>query len=68
MARHWFRTKQRVAQFSESGIAARLQAVVSCYGYHQFNVVELGRDLIRLVRRRGGSCSPILEPGAATPR
>jgi integrase family protein with SAM-like domain len=29
--------EQRPARFAESTIAARLQAVVSCYRYHQFN-------------------------------
>jgi site-specific recombinase XerD len=52
---------RRAARFSESTIAVRLQAVVSCYRYHQFNGVELGRDLIRLVHGRGGSYKPMLE-------
>ncbi len=52
---------RRAARFSEATIAARLQAVVSCYRYHQFNGVELGRDLIRLVHGRGGSYKPMLE-------
>lgn len=33
--------EQRPARFAESTIAARLQAVVSCYRYHHFNGVEL---------------------------
>jgi integrase len=53
--------ERRAARFSESTIAARLQAVVSCYRYHQFNGVELGRDLIRLVHGRGGGYKPMLE-------
>ena len=53
--------ERRAAQFAESTIAARLQAVVSCYRYHQFNGVELGRDLVRLVHGRGGSYKPMLE-------
>jgi hypothetical protein len=38
--------------------------VVSCYRYHQFNGVELGRDLVRLVHSRGGSYKPMLEHAA----
>lgn len=53
--------ERRPARFSEATIAARLQAVVSCYRYHQFSGVELGRDLIRLVHGRGGSYKPMLE-------
>jgi site-specific recombinase XerD len=53
--------EHRPARFSESTVAARLQAVVSCYRYHQFNGVELGRDLVRLVHGRGGSYKPMLE-------
>jgi integrase len=53
--------ERRAARFSESTIAARLQAVVSCYRYHQFNGVHLGRDLIRLVHGRGGGYKPMLE-------
>ena len=55
--------EQRPARFEESMIAARLQAVVSCYRYHQFNGVELGRDLVRLVHSRGGY-KPMLEHAA----
>ena len=51
----------RPARFAESTIAARLQAVVSCYRYHQFTGVALGSDLIRLVHGRGGSYKPMLE-------
>ena len=53
--------ERRPARFAESTIAARLQAVMSCYRYHQFNGVELGRDLVRLVHGRGGSYKPMLE-------
>jgi integrase len=53
--------EHRPARFAESTIAARLQAVMSCYRYHQFNGVELGRDLVRLVHGRGGSYKPMLE-------
>ena len=60
--------EQRPARFAESTIAARLQAVVSCYRYHQFNGVELGRDLVRLVHSRGGSYKPMLEHAARRAR
>jgi hypothetical protein len=60
--------EQRPARFEESTIAARLQAVVSCYRYHQFNGVELGRDLVRLVHSRGGSYKPMLEHAARRAR
>jgi integrase len=53
--------ERRPARFAESTIAARLQAVMSCYRYHQFNGVELGRDLVRLVHGGGGSYKPMLE-------
>ena len=53
--------ERRPARFAESTIAARLQAVMSCYRYHQFSGVELGRDLVRLVHGRGGSYKPMLE-------
>ena len=56
--------ERRAARFAESTIAARLQAVISCYRYHQFNGVELGRDLVRLVHGRGGSYKPMLEHAA----
>ena len=36
----------RPARFAESTIAARLQAVMSCYRYHELNGVALGRDLV----------------------
>ena len=53
--------ERRPARFAESTIAARLQAVMSCYRYHQFNGVELGRDLVRLAHGRGGGYKPMLE-------
>ena len=34
---------------------------MSCYRYHQFNGVELGRDLVRLAHGRGGGYKPMLE-------
>ena len=42
--------------------------MVSCYRYHQFNGVELGRDLVRLVHSRGGSYKPMLEHAARRAR
>jgi len=51
----------RPARFCESTISARLAAVMSCYGYHELNGVELGRDLYRLVHARGGRYQPLLE-------
>src|SRR5664280_535594 len=42
----------RPARFCESTISARLAAVMSWYGYHELNGVELGRDLYRLVHAR----------------
>ena len=30
---------------------------MSCYRYHQFNGVELGRDLVRLAHGRGAAIS-----------
>jgi len=53
--------ERRPARFAESTIAARLQAVMSCYRYHQFNGVELGEDLVRLAHGRGGGYKPMLE-------
>ena len=53
--------ERRPARFAESTIAARLQAVMSCYRYHQLTGVALGSDLIRLVHGRGGSYKPMLE-------
>jgi hypothetical protein len=46
--------ERRPARFAESAIAARLQAVLSCYRCHHFNGVAFGGDLIRLVNGRGG--------------
>ena len=52
--------ERRPARFAESTIAARLQAVLSCYRYHYFNGVAFGGDLGRLVNGRGGY-KPVLE-------
>jgi integrase len=51
----------RAARFSESTIALRLRAVVSCYDFHHLNGVGLGADLTRLVQRRGSGYQPLLE-------
>jgi integrase len=48
-------------RFAESTIAVRLRAVLSCYVYHQFNGVEVGKDLHRIVRGRAGGYKPLLE-------
>ena len=53
--------ERRVARFSESTIAARLHAVISCYDYHLFNGVDVGRDLHRITHRGGGRYKPLLE-------
>lgn len=49
------------ARFAESTIAVRLRAVLSCYTYHQFNGVDVGRELHRITHGRGGSYKPLLE-------
>jgi site-specific recombinase XerD len=51
----------RSARFAESTVAARLRAVMSFYGYHQLNGVDLGRDLYRLVYSGGRGYKPLLE-------
>ncbi len=51
----------RPPRFSESTIALRLRAVMSCYDFHVLNGVSLGADLVRLVQRRGGRYLPMLE-------
>lgn len=53
--------EQRPARFAEATISVRLRAVMSCYGYHELNGVELGRDLYRLVHGRRGDYKPLLE-------
>jgi integrase len=54
--------ERRPARFAESTIAARLQAVLSCYRYHHFNGVAFGGDLVRPVNGRGGGgYKPMLE-------
>ncbi len=51
----------RPARFSESTIAARLRAVTSCYRFHELDGVELGGDLVRLVRGARAAYRPMLE-------
>jgi site-specific recombinase XerD len=54
--------ERRPARFAESTIAARLQAVMSCYRYHHFTGAASGGDLVRLVNGRGGGgYKPMLE-------
>jgi integrase len=53
--------ERRSARFAESTVAARLRAVVSCYDYHVFNGVDVGRDLHRVTHRGGGRYKPLLE-------
>ena len=63
--------ERRAARFAESTIAVRLQAVVSCYRYHHFNGVELGRVGPpgawpgRQLQADAGACCP---PGGAVRR
>lgn len=49
------------ARFAESTIEVRLRAVLSCYAYHQFNGVDVGGALYRVVHGRGGAYKPLLE-------
>jgi integrase len=53
--------ERRPARFSESTIATRLAAVISCYDYHVLNGVDVGRDLHRITHRGGGRYKPLLE-------
>jgi integrase len=53
--------QRRAARFSESTIAVRLTAVISCYDYHALNGVEVSRDLHRITHRGGGRYKPLLE-------
>ena len=53
--------ERRPARFSESTIAARLAAVISCYDYHVLGGVDVGRDLHRITHRGGGRYKPLLE-------
>lgn len=49
------------SRFTESTIAVRLRAVLSCYSYHQLNGIDVGRDLYRIKHGRGGNYKPLLE-------
>jgi integrase len=53
--------ERRPARFSESTIAVRLAAVISCYDFHLLNGVDVGRDLHRITHRGGGRYKPLLE-------
>jgi integrase len=53
--------ERRQARFSESTIAVRLAAVISCYDYHLLNGVDAGRDLHRITHRGGSGYKPLLE-------
>lgn len=53
--------ERRPARFSESTIAVRLAAVISCYDYHLLNGVAAGRDLHRITHRGGSGYKPLLE-------
>ena len=53
--------ERRAARFSESTIAVRLRAVMSCYDYHVLNGVDVGRDLHRITQRGGSRYKPLLE-------
>jgi integrase len=53
--------ESRQARFSESTIAVRLAAVISCYDYHLLNGVAAGRDLHRITHRGGAGYKPLLE-------
>jgi site-specific recombinase XerD len=53
--------ERRAARFSESTIAARLRAVISCYDFHVLNGGDVGPDLHRITHRGGGRYKPLLE-------
>jgi integrase len=53
--------ERRPARFSESTIAVRLAAVISCYDYHLLNGVDASRDLHRITHRGGARYKPLLE-------
>jgi integrase len=53
--------ERRQSRFSESTIAVRLAAVISCYDYHLLNGVDAGRDLHRITHRGGSGYKPLLE-------
>jgi integrase len=51
----------RNSRFAESTISTRLHAVTSCYRFHELNGVELGGDLVRVVRGGRHGYKPMLE-------
>jgi integrase len=53
--------ERRPSRFAESTIEVRLAAVMSCYDYHLFNGVDVGRDLHRITQRGSGRYKPLLE-------
>jgi integrase len=51
----------RASRFAESTVGTRLQAVLSCYRFHEMNGVTLGRDLVRVVHGGRSAYKPMLE-------
>jgi integrase len=51
----------RPSRFAESTVGTRLQAVLSCYWFHEVNGVTLGRDLVRVVHGGRSAYKPMLE-------
>jgi len=51
----------RPSRFAESTVGTRLQAVLSCYRFHEMNGVTLGRDLVRVVNGGRSAYKPMLE-------
>ena len=51
----------RASRFAESTVSTRLQAVLSCYRFHEMNGVALGGDLVRVVHGGRSVYKPMLE-------
>jgi integrase len=51
----------RQSRFAESTVSTRLQAVLSCYRFHEMNGVTLGGDLVRVVHGGRSAYKPMLE-------
>jgi integrase len=51
----------RQSRFAESTVSTRLQAVLSCYRFHEMNGVTLGGDLVRVVHGGRAVYKPMLE-------
>lgn len=51
----------RASRFAESTVNTRLQAVLSCYRFHEMNGVTLGGDLVRVVHGGRAAYKPMLE-------